>query len=69
MLGNIEDNVEIPFIVVAPRIPRYLKYQDSTNWIEIHELVIKMLDEVIQELPIDEDRIYLTGFSMGAFGT
>eukprot|EP01125_Pyxidicula_operculata_P006327 TRINITY_DN2199_c0_g1_i2.p2 TRINITY_DN2199_c0_g1~~TRINITY_DN2199_c0_g1_i2.p2 ORF type:complete len:136 (+),score=31.48 TRINITY_DN2199_c0_g1_i2:740-1147(+) len=31
--------------------------------------VIKLLDKIIQECNIDEDRIYVTGLSMGGYGT
>jgi predicted peptidase len=31
-------------------------------------LVFELLDMVIKELPIDRDRIYITGLSMGGFG-
>ncbi len=33
------------------------------------ELVVELLDELARELSIDTDRVYLTGYSMGGFGT
>lgn len=33
------------------------------------ELVLEAIDELADELSIDERRVYLTGYSMGAFGT
>jgi len=52
-----------PFIVVTPICP-------ESRW-EPHR-VIAMLDQVLAEnkfrFPIDPDRVYLTGYSMGGFG-
>jgi predicted peptidase len=52
---------EFPFIVVSPQCP------DNERWNA--EALNAMLDDVIARLPIDTNRIYLTGLSMGGFGT
>lgn len=49
------------FVVVAPQCPQYEVWDDGA--------VIALLDEVTGALPIDPARVYLTGLSMGGFGT
>lgn len=52
--------MDFPFIVVSPQVP------DDRIW------SIPFLDALLEELTethaVDEDRIYLTGLSMGAYG-
>ena len=58
-----EEGKEYPFIFVAPQCP-YKKY-----WGCYTESLIAFLDEIINNLPVDIKRIYLTGLSMGGTGT
>jgi predicted peptidase len=51
-----------PFVLLAP-------LADDSNWVAFNKAVIQQLDEVIQTHRIDQNRIYLTGFSMGGKGT
>lgn len=72
--------VKHPCIVVSPQCPENNRWVD-THWnidaldqdtVEIsNELltVIKLLDKIIDEYPVDPNRIYITGLSMGGFGT
>jgi predicted peptidase len=53
-----------PMIVVAPQCP-----SDSFWSGPALESVIKLVKELEKELPVDSDRIYLTGLSMGGYGT
>jgi predicted peptidase len=57
----ISEGKEFPFIVVSPQCPK-------DRWWEPIEL-IALLDDLQSKLKVDEDRIYLTGLSMGGFGT
>jgi predicted peptidase len=57
----IEAGQQLPFIVVSPQCPR------NRRW-EPFELAA-LLDEVVEQCKVDEDRIYVTGLSMGGFGT
>jgi len=50
-----------PFIVVSPQVPSGQRW-DS-------EYLITLLDEVEAKFPVDVERIYLTGLSMGGYGT
>jgi predicted peptidase len=51
-----------PFIVVSPQCP-----SDSRGWDT--DMLMGLLDEVSHNYTVDPDRIYLTGLSMGGFGT
>lgn len=54
---------DFPFIVVSPQCPTELWWGD-------HNLTLKaLLDEVETDYAVDAARIYLTGFSMGGYGT
>ena len=61
LLKFIETKEDFPFIVVSPQCPRR-RYWSET-------LLNNLLDEVLAEYAIDDDRVYLTGMSMGGFGT
>ena len=50
-----------PFIVVSPQCP------DGKIW--SNDLLLALLDEIETKYPVDTNRIYLTGLSMGGFGT
>ncbi len=52
---------EFPFIVVSPQC-------SADVWWEPIELTA-LLDKIIDTHNVDEDRIYVTGLSMGGFGT
>ncbi|HUE13542.1 MAG TPA: prolyl oligopeptidase family serine peptidase [Planctomycetaceae bacterium] len=57
----IEHGKQFPFIVVSPQCPK-----DHT-WQPIE--LTALLDDVVAKYKVDRDRIYLTGLSMGGFGT
>jgi predicted peptidase len=57
----IEAGKEFPFIVVSPQCP-------NDHWWEPVELAA-LLDEIVEKYKVDQDRIYVTGLSMGGFGT
>lgn len=52
---------QFPFIVVSPQCP-------NGHWWETAELTA-LLDEIAARYKVDQDRTYLTGLSMGGFGT
>jgi predicted esterase/sugar lactone lactonase YvrE len=54
-----------PFIVVSPQCPSTTEwYYDRTDI-----KVTRLLDSVIARYPVDTNRIYITGYSMGGIGT
>lgn len=57
----IEQGKEFPFIVVSPQCPAG-KWWDS-------QVLGQLLDHLEATLAVDRDRIYVTGLSMGGFGT
>jgi predicted peptidase len=52
---------EFPMIVVSPQCPERQRWQAVT--------LGALLDEIVETYRVDEDRIYVTGLSMGGFGT
>lgn len=60
-LGYAKKHPEFPFIVVSPQCPL------QEDWSP--EVLDALLDEILAEHRVDEDRVYLTGFSMGGWGT
>ncbi len=61
----IEGRDNFPFIVVSPQCPQGERW--SNGW--AIETLNALLDEIIKNYSIDTNRIYLTGLSMGGFGT
>ena len=59
----VENHPDFPFITVSPQCP------DTTKWMWILEDLQAMLEQLLVKYRIDPDRIYLTGLSMGGFGT
>ncbi len=57
----VQNRKDFPFIVVSPQCP-------SDSWWRPFEL-IALLDEIQSQYKVDPDRVYLTGLSMGGFGT
>lgn len=61
-LQYIDAGHELPFIIVAPQLSKHAEYWD----IPFVNAVIK---DVQSKYNIDESRLYLTGNSMGGYGT
>jgi predicted peptidase len=56
----VETKKDFPFIVVSPQSPKRGWQPDA---------LLALLDEVVSKYKVDQDRVYLTGLSMGGFGT
>jgi predicted peptidase len=56
-----EATLELPFIVVSPQVPEDRIW--SVRFLDA------LLEEIVRTHSVDEDRIYVTGLSMGGFGT
>ncbi len=55
--------IALPAYIAAPQCP------DDVYWTEIPDRLDAMLDDLLANYPVDADRVYLSGFSMGSFGT
>src|SRR5688572_6515164 len=57
----LDNKTDFPFVVVSPQCPESREW-DAQN-------LLALLDHIEASLPIDKNRIYVTGLSMGGFGT
>lgn len=57
----VESKPDFPFIVVSPLCPVGRTWDDDE--------LIELVDEVCDRCRVDRDRVYLTGLSMGGFGS
>ena len=66
-------------IILVPQCPEEFRWVE-VNWEDSShhqsqevskplQIVMNLVDSLIQELPVDLNRIYITGISMGGFGT
>ena len=58
---RLEDDDEFPFIVVAPQLP------DGQSWTDTDRLA-ELVRDVSARYPVDRERVYLIGYSMGGGG-
>lgn len=65
-----------PCYVIAPQCPKEQMWADYRGRSSMTpeptaptKLVIELIDKITKEFPIDQSRIYITGLSMGGFGT
>lgn len=57
----VEQKPDFPFVVISPQCP-------EGEWWDVERLDA-LLSKLIKKYRIDPDRVYLTGLSMGGFGT
>lgn len=57
----VREKKDFPFIVVSPQCPPGQRWDNNT--------LLGLLDEVIGSHAVDTNRVYLTGLSMGGYGT
>jgi len=58
---NVTAKSDFPFIVVSPQCP------EGQIW--SNDKLLPLLDEILRTHAVDKSRIYLTGLSMGGYGT
>jgi predicted peptidase len=57
----IVQHSDFPFILISPQCP------DNATWND--DALLALLDDVEKKFNVDTNRVYLTGLSMGGFGT
>jgi hypothetical protein len=57
----VKQKREFPFIIVSPQCP------DGETW--SNDVLLGLLDAVMKKYRVDTNRVYLTGLSMGGYGT
>ena len=59
----VEKKKDFPFILISPQCPAGVWWNDQLD------ALINLLDEIVAKYDVDTERIYLTGLSMGGYGT
>lgn len=59
----LQSRSDLPFVVVSPQLP------PGDAWNDKGEMLDALVEWVEEQYAIDPQRIYLTGFSLGGFGT
>jgi len=59
----VEKQEDFPFIVVSPQCPKDQWWNDNLD------VLINLLDDIVAKYDVDRQRIYLTGLSMGGYGS
>ncbi len=57
----VEKGQKFPFIIVSPQCPKDQRWDDA--------MLTVLLDHVCKEYRVDTSRLYLTGLSMGGYGS
>ena len=60
---RVDQGENLPFIIISPQCPT------EKWWPSMGEHIMAMIDETSENYSVDENRIYLTGLSMGGYGT
>jgi len=58
---KVAREMELPFIILSPQCP-------EIAWWNVDDVKV-LLDEITADYPVDKERIYITGLSMGGFAT
>jgi predicted peptidase len=59
----LESRDDFPFIVISPQCP------EKGWWTDYTQTLKSLIDSIVKEYKVDKSRIYITGLSMGGFGT
>jgi predicted peptidase len=59
----LETREDFPFIVISPQCP------EKGWWTDYTQILMALIESVAQDYKVDKSRIYITGLSMGGFGT
>ena len=61
----VETNKSFPFVLISPQCPEGDRWSSEKQL----EFLTALLDDIVENYRIDSKRIYLTGLSMGGYGT
>lgn len=56
---------QLPYILVSPQCPSEDSWRQSTQ----QSRLVELLDSIVERYKVDEDQIFLTGLSMGGYGS
>ncbi|HWQ88954.1 MAG TPA: prolyl oligopeptidase family serine peptidase [Desulfitobacteriaceae bacterium] len=59
----VEEVADFPFITISPQCP------EDSRWNEQAEILMLLLEEIEETYNVNPQKIYLTGLSMGGYGT
>ena len=76
----VDSRPDFPFVLVTPQLPPPPGYKEGVSYTPEQvvalaaeawkpEELIQLVDHVTAKMNIDRDRVYVTGLSMGGFGT
>lgn len=60
-----EEKSDFPFVVISPQCPTGKSWTDET----MRTMLLEVIDDVQAKYKTDPERVYLTGLSMGGFGS
>lgn len=61
----VDKKKDFPFILVSPQCPFFQSWSSEF----MVSYLSSLLDEIVTNYRVDEDRVYITGLSMGGYGT
>jgi predicted peptidase len=67
--GFVQSRPDFPFVVVSPQLPPPKGQMEDVPTAWKADELIQLVDHVQEQLNIDPTRVYVTGLSMGGFGT
>lgn len=63
LVRYVQEGKDYPFVMVAPQCPEDWTWDRSLQELDL------LLETILENYSVDTERIYLTGLSMGGFGT
>lgn len=63
--ARVEHGFAYPFVIASPQCPTNESWDQANQ----QQLLLGLLDHLLKTMAIDADRVYLTGLSMGGYGS
>lgn len=74
--ASAENMKQNPCILIAPQCPQNDQWGNFNNILQLKDsptksmtLLVELINKLVKDMPVDKDRVYITGLSMGGFGT